>query len=473
MLPCALKSLIALLLVPAPALLSAQERSPLDPGNFGVVLDVPGTERVKLEANVTYWRSGPRELQIDVYKPPQAGAPRPAVVFLNAIGDRMPDRVKEWGIYRTWPRLIAAHGMVGISMDCDGEHVQESLAALFTFLEREGARHGVDGGRIGVYAASANVTEAARYLMGSGCAPGIRAAALFYGWPDAPALRRDLPVLCITAESDAVRGSELLDGLWTRVMSARAPWTLQYASGLPHAFDAFADNDASRRILQQAIAFWRSHLEPVPQPPWKPSPERAIAEAAYWGDTSRALTLLGDWIIAHPDEPAGYAQRGVMLARAQRGREAKPDLEKALALGWEDPNARGCLGMVVAAEGDHRRAVELLQPAVEAGWTSSQILGVLGHSLLLLERNEEAVHAYEQAFELGIPPGPTTQGAANYNLACGYARLGRKEEALTCVERAVAARFGNRSAYEADSDFATLRNEERFLIALDALGPPR
>ncbi|MDI1243408.1 MAG: hypothetical protein PSX80_15960, partial [bacterium] len=101
---------------------------------------------------------------------------------LNAIGDSAAvGKVKEWGIYSSWPRLIAAHGMIGISMDADGTRIQESLKGIFAFLEREGASHGVDASRLGVYAASANTTQSIVYLMGDGAAKGIKAAGLYSG----------------------------------------------------------------------------------------------------------------------------------------------------------------------------------------------------------------------------------------------------------------------------------------------------
>ena len=70
-------------------------------------------------------------------------------------------------------------------------------------------------------------------------------------------------------------------------------------------------------------------------------------------------------------------------------------------------------------------------------------------------------------------PRPTTLGLANYNLACGYARLGRTEDALTAIERAVGQRFGARNAYETDADLAPLRAEPRFTAALDRLASAR
>lgn len=450
-----------------------EEPSPFESVRWGVVYDVPGTADVQVKENVTYHRAGGRELQLDLFTPKGAQSPPPVVVFMNAIGDRLPDRVKEWGIYSTWPRLVAAHGLAGVSMDCDGEDIPGSLAAVFAFLEREGKQLGIDGTRVGTYAASANATEASRFLLRPEAPANVKAAVFYYGWPEAPAMRRDLPVLVVTAEGDLAGSREVLGGLWTRVVETGAPWTFELATDLPHAFDAFSDDDASRRTIQRTLAFWKSHLEPVPQPPWKPAPERAIVEAMYAHDDARFVALLGAWIAAHPESPHGYGTRGQALCRMRRGSEGKADLEKALALGADEPGVHGFLGIVLASEGSHASGVEHMRRAITGNWYGSELYGHLGHSLLVLGRNEEAVQAYEESLRLGVPPGPQTLGLANFNLACGYARLGRVEDALGAIERAVEQRFGARRAYETDEDLKPLRAEERFFVALDRLGPAR
>jgi tetratricopeptide (TPR) repeat protein len=461
--------LVALASLVPPAL---QERSPFSAQQYGVVLELPGMERVRTTTNITYMRSGERDLQLDVSLPADARAPLPAVVFLNGIGDQLPDRVKEWGIYASWPKLIAASGMAGVSMDCDGARIQESLEGVFAFLAREGARHGIDGTRIGVYAASANCTETSRFLLRAGAPASVKAAVFYYGWPEAPVMRRDLPVLTVTAESDLAGSIERLNELWPRVLATGAPWTFELATDLPHAFDAFEDTDASRRTIQRAIAFWKSHLEPVPQPSWEPTRERAIVAAMYGNDQERSVRLLGEWIADHPDVPHGYAARGQALCRMQRGNEGKSDLEKAIALGDESPGVVGCLGMVLASQQQHAEAVTLMARARAAGWQNPQLLSNLGHSLLVLGgRDADAVEAYEAALGMGMSSGAQTLGAASYNLACGYARLGRIADALSAIERAVEQRFGQRRTYETDPDLAPLRDEERFLIALDRLAP--
>lgn len=58
---------------------------------------------------------------------------------------------------------------------------------------------------------------------------------------------------------------------------------------------------------------------------------------------------------------------------------------------------------------------------------------------------------------------------ASYNIACGWARLGRKAEALAALERAVAAGFANREVMVADDDLRGLRDEPAFRALLERL----
>ena len=447
-----------------------QSRSPIDPTNWGVVYDVPATKNVKLKADVPY--SG--NLTIDVYSPPaaKAGDKFPAVIFLNAIGDAPGNKVKTWEIYKSFPRLIAAHGMVGISMDMDGARIQENLRALFDFLEKDGAKHGIDAARLGVYAASANTTQSLVYLMSDAASKNIKAAALFYGGVPAPntRIRKDLPVLYILAEGDAAGffGQQSAN-LWQRVMESKAPWTLLYASNLPHAFDAFTDNDESRRIIGQAIAFWKSNLEPVPQPSWKPSPAREIVSTIYWNDAPKAVELLTKYIAENPNDGAAYNQMGRMLAQLQRYTEAGAAYEKALALGVQHGGIYNGLGQTRMAQKRYDEAADYFTKAIELGARNSFTYGQLAFAQMHLNRNEEALKTYEKAFEAGIPPGANTRGVAYYNMACAYARLKQPDKAFEMLNKAVDEGFTNRQTFETDTDLATLRTDARFQALLNRL----
>ncbi len=446
---------------------SPAPRSPLDAANWGVVYDVPATKQVKPRRSVPYLDA----LTLDIYTPPdlKAGETRPTVVFLNAIGDNGDNKVKNWAIYQSWPRLVAAQGMVGISMDADGARSQESLRGVFDFLSKQGAQYGVDAARLGVYAASANVRGAYEYLSSAQVSKGIRAAALYYGGVPEGSLRADLPVLFIVAQSDAPGLGVPLGALWQRVIAARAPWSLLFASNLPHAFDAFSDNDEARRIIQQSLAFWKSHLEPVPQPSWQPSAARAVVAATYDNNPQRAAELLSAWSKDNPSDVTAQMQLGRTLAQLRRFDEAAAAYEKAQSLGSNDPGVFAGLGQIKFGQRQFEQAIPLLSRAIEAGARNSLLYGQLASSQLHIGRNEEAVRNYLKAFETGIPPGANTRGVAYYNLGCGYVKLGQKDKALDALTNAVAEGFTQRQTYETDEDLTPLRSDVRFQELLGRL----
>jgi tetratricopeptide (TPR) repeat protein len=293
---------------------------------------------------------------------------------------------------------------------------------------------------------------------------------LYYGGAPEGALRADLPVLFVVAEGDVPRMGQQIASLWQRVVEARAPWTLAFASRLPHAFDAFADDDESRRVVQQTIAFWRSHLEPVPAPPWSPSPQRAIVAATYWGDTDRTLKLLAAWTAEHPDDMDALVLYGRTLHQAQRLDEADAALSRAAAARPNDPRVLMGLGQIRFARQQWTEAADLLGRATAAGAGNSLVYGQLAYAQLALNRNAEAVRSYERAFEMGIPPGAATRGVAYYNLACAYARTGQTEKAIEALTRAVDEGFANRAEMERDADLVPLRADPRFQQLLSRMG---
>ncbi len=444
-----------------------RQRSQLDATNWGVVYDTPATKHVKVRNDVPYLGA----LAIDIYSPPdlKAGEKRPAVVFINAIGDREDNKIKNWAIYQSWPRLVAAHGMIGVSMDADGARIQESLRGVFDFLTKQGARHGVDGSRLGLYAASANVRGTYEYLIGESAASGIRAAALYYGSVPMGRMRDDLPVLFIVAQGDAPGMGAPLGELWRRVVEAKSPWSLLFASKLPHGFDAFSDNDDSRRVIQQSLAFWKSHLEPVPQPPWRPSHAREVVASIYWNEPQRTSEMLANWIKENPNDIAAHIQYGRVLLQLRRYDEAAAAYEKAQALGANDPGIFSGMGQIKYAQKQYEQAIPLLGRAIDAGMRNSFLYGQLASAQLHAGRNEDAIKTYEKAFAAGIPPGANTRGIAYFNLACGYTRLGQKDKAFQSLSSAVDEGFNDRKAYETDEDLAPLRSEQRFQELLGRL----
>jgi hypothetical protein len=49
-----------------------------------------------------------------------------------------------------------------------------------------------------------------------------------------------------------------------------------------------------------------------------------------------------------------------------------------------------------------------------------------------------------------------------YNVACTYSLLGKKDEAISCIERAVDKGFGHKEWIDHDPDLNSLREDPRF-----------
>jgi len=464
--------LLALVLLATTAAAQGPRPSALDVTGFGVVLDHPDTRRVTVHEGVAYLTTPAGRQDLDIYLPPglRAGERRPAVVFLNAIGNAPGQpKVKSWEIYRSWPRLVAAHGLVGISMDADPDRIQESLQGVFRFLEAHGAEHGVDASRLGVYAASANVTGSSTYLFGDSVSRGIHAAALFYGRVPPQRLRTDLPVLFIVPEGDAPGMGSELTALWGRVVEARAPWRLIFGARLPHAFDGLEDTDESRHVMQEAIAFWKSELEPTPPRGEPPSQARAVVASTYWNQPARSAPLLESWVADHPDDAQAWVQLGRMRAGLRQFDGADSAYRTAIRQGIPETNLYFQLGQLRVGQQRWDDAADYFSKVAGRGAPNSFVLGQLAFVEMHRGRYTEAIAAYERAFAAGIPPGASTQGVAYYNLACAHAKLGHTEVALDNLSRAIDAGFSNRRTMAEDPDLESLRSDRRFAELLDRL----
>ena len=429
-----------------------------DARHWGVVLEHPETKNVVVKSGVTYYSDERATLSMDVYLPPGLGKneARPAVVFLNAVGDNPGQpKLKSWGIYASWPRLIAANGFVGISMDCDRDRVAESLAWVFKFLAVKGGDLHVDADRLGVYAASANVTRSMNYLMSSDAHPGIKAAVLYYGnYTDGP-YRKDLPVFFVIAESD-VHG-EGYSSLWKEVLKNRAHWTVQMASGLVHAFDAFQDTDDSKRLVRQTISFWKNYLEILP--PKTESPDdigRAVLTAGYGGNSAKMAELLGQWLKDHPEDADANSRYAQALINLREYSRAETALKKSITLNPNDKNANANFVKVLYAQNKDSEADVYFAKMVNSNLVDRNVCVNLAIGLFIQANHKKGLTYLDRI------PEKDRLGVDYYNLACGHAILGDKEKAFAGLNKAIQLGYKTRQQYENDPDLNSLRNDSRY-----------
>jgi hypothetical protein len=353
-----------------------------------VVYAVPGMDRVVARRDVPYKTADGVELKLDLYDPPdhREGTKRPAVVFINGVGDRPNSKLKEWEIYKSWGRLVAASGWIGVTFEARANSARD-IGDAFAFLRANAGSLGIDADRIGAWACSGNVTTGLPVLM-TGVDAGVRGAVIYYGFAELPSIRKDLPVYYVRAGRDNPRLNAGIAEIWKRAIAEDAPWAMVNAPVSQHAFDAFDETDESRRIVRETLDFYRDLFTP-PAAPGPPSLAKKALSHWFGGrEYPQAAKAYAEWVKGHPDDAIAWMRLGVSQA-ASGDASAPASLEKAVALGADS-------------------ATDL------------------------------------------------------YNVACGYSLLGRKDEALDWLDRAVAAGFDDRRNLETDADLANIRDTERF-----------
>ena len=346
---------------------SAQTPREHDVTEQEVVWVVPGRDLATVRKDVPYKTVESGALTLDVYYPPdfRTGSARPAVVFVNGVGgDARP--LKEWGIYRSWARTVAASGWIGVTFASRGAQADADIADAFAFLAKDGAGLGIDTRRIAAWACSANVTAGLRYLMDR-ADPSVIGAVIYYGASDPSRIRADLPVYFARAGRDNPQLNARIDALWQRAVAAGAPWQMVNAPGSHHAFDAVDQTEESRRVVRETLAFYRDLFEPLPAPAETNPARRALA---FWfaHDYAAAAPAYAEYVKTHPDDAVAWLRLALSQAQTRQATSAEASLERALSLGGLSPQDLYNVACAYALLGRSDRALDALDRAVTAGF---------------------------------------------------------------------------------------------------------
>ena len=427
----------------------------LEADSYGVVLDDTRMKSVIVKKDIAYLEDDKGKLHIDIYTPPNLKATeiKPAIIFLNAIGDDLDGRkLKNWAIYTTWPTLMAAQGYIGVSMECDRERIRESLQGVFKFLEAKGSSYGIDKDRLGVYAASANVSRSSEYLMSNEVSKGIKAAVLYYGRPPVGPFRKDLPVLFLIAEGDINPG---YNSLWSEVLKNSAPWTIKMATAMPHGFDANTDNDEARVFIKETISFWKNHLDPVAAPSWNYSIGRDIIGSLQM-NRPKALSLLKTVTDENPNDIAALMFYANQLQNEKLFDQAIVIYNKVLAKQPDNVRVLRSLAVLSYSQNKDKEGESYISRAIKTGEMKRGDYATIGFYLLAANKNKEAVYYYEKAMAI------SRDSFDSYYLAKGYAKLNDIENALRALDYAVKNGYGSKQQIENDSSFDLIRSNEKF-----------
>ena len=286
---------LALIITAAPA--AAQNNLPPEVREMArkvmmpVVYRVPGMDRVKVVQNLKYTRTDDPNVLMDIYLPPDIAPTqkRPVVIFIHG-GVKTEYTPKDWGIYTTWGRLIAASGFVGVTFTHRLEYPNKSLEnaaqdvrAAIDYTRINAGKYNVDKDRICLIAFSAGGPLLSLAMRGE--TPFVRCLVGFYAFMDIQQsdyrktetvetlkalspityLQNDAnkipPMFIARAGHDEVPTmDDSIDRFVKEALARNIPLTFANHPQGVHGFDNQNDDERSREIIRNAIAFMQIHL---------------------------------------------------------------------------------------------------------------------------------------------------------------------------------------------------------------------
>ena len=304
----------------------------------------PTSANVSVTKDVEYGKSDTVALRMDVYRSAGSAATSPTLIFFNhATGA---DR--RWFFYDAWARAAASRGLTAIVFDLRFGNEASDFQALMAYLTSRGAAVGVNKDAIAIYAGSGNVFTAFP-LVEDPRLTTVKAAVMYYGVAPVTEFRRDLPVLYVRAGLDRPSVNEAIVKLAALAVAQNAPVTLvNHASGY-HGFEMFNDDDATREVMEQTIAFVKRATSPAFQVAIRRGvPEATAAGQVQMRDFAKAVPIYADLVAARPDDARLRLSYGEALLGNAQYAEACGELEKlkGKGLGPRDlglPAARACM----------------------------------------------------------------------------------------------------------------------------------
>lgn len=257
-----------------------------------VVYKVPGMEQVKVQADLKYTNVDNPNLRMDVYTPPGLGKEmrRPAVMFIHG-GAGAENTPKDWGIYTSWGRLIAASGMVGVTFTHRLGFPKPMLtvsasdvASAINHVRANADSLNIDKDRICLVAYSAggpmlsaamrDKPEYVRCLVAFYAFLDIQQSDLHKQHETAEMVKNFSPITYLAGDASKLPPifiaragrdeiptmNDSIDRFIREAILRNAPLTfVNHPEGV-HGFDNQNDDERSREIIGSAITFMRNHL---------------------------------------------------------------------------------------------------------------------------------------------------------------------------------------------------------------------
>lgn len=232
----------------------------------GIVYVIPGMESVIATHTDVLYSAQNDALKFDVYAPPDLAPDQrlPAVLLIHGSASAQRN-LKNHGQYVSWGKLIGASGLIAVTFNWDYPD-PSGIEQLIAFVREHADEFQIDRDRICVFAVSAGVAVGFPVVL-KDMPSYLRCVVGYYGDPS-PALElispqevaQLPPILLAKAGRDDLVLIEGTDRFVSNLTALDAQVTLLTHDTGSHAFDIRNNDDRSREIIKQTIAFMKSHL---------------------------------------------------------------------------------------------------------------------------------------------------------------------------------------------------------------------
>jgi dienelactone hydrolase len=254
-----------------------------------LIYDAPTMDKVIIDTVKYPALSDPsKTLLMDVFYPSdrQTLGLLPAVILVNGFPNSGKYRGRTLDLFQSWGRLVASSGLIAVAFDSQNA---SDLDAVIRYLQQKGADIGIDGSKLGLWAASASAGLASSFAFQDG-KEYLKFVVFYYPWimtpdnylreeenaaclkigclgvqlADVKQLRNDLPVLVVRCGRDTPDNIAVIDHFAQLATEAGVPLTLVDFDEGHHAFDqrtvSEGENNAqAAEIIQQTLMFMKEH----------------------------------------------------------------------------------------------------------------------------------------------------------------------------------------------------------------------
>ncbi len=371
-----------------------------------VVYRLAGMESVRVQEGLVYKRADGVSLTMNVGSPAAAtsSAAAPIIVFIHGgpLGRTVGRPPTDWGVYRSYVRLAAAAGFVGVTFNFryydstkDGlDRAFSDVSDAVIYVQKNASSFGADATRICLWAFSGGGP-----LLTVGLQPprnDVRCLVSYYAALDAGATLGDRysparyplasgqvmpPVFVARAGLDSPSINRSVDAFVARAEAEGFVFTVANHPTGRHGFDLLDDDDRSRAIIASTFEFVRN----------------ATAGAAIPASTRLAGRVAAVY--------ASLRKADIASARSLTDPAAWPGSDAAFLQRVVSEDAITRLYFALAAEGERGNAVALLEWLVERQPGSPAALDRLAAAYEAAGRKDDSRKATERVLQLLEQPG--------------------------------------------------------------------